>query len=311
MSGSLAFLWQSTKVGRSRYTVGTMNENYSEMFPQLELGEGIVAGDAPEGWTALRACPLLVLVGVTGVGKSTTLARMEEQGARLAALPERRTLTDRLIIPAVQAAAGEAIAPVVDRAARFGYTRRFREMYGGGMAQALTLISVAPEIACQPVLFDGLRGADEIAFALEHLPQARFVMLDAPDVVRVLRLLGRNDSFDRMASGSQAAGGGDPVTLGDLVVDEVGALFSEDEVVRLRALVGSGMVTADEVQAKVRIVLEERRNYDPAATRRLLEEAGGTRALIVETTAHDSSAVAAMIVEACRKWFGSTGTDGA
>lgn len=270
-------------------------------LPTLEVAEQVVAGRQPVGWIPLDQTRLLILVGVTGVGKSTTLARMDAQGARLVALPERRLLTDKLIIPAVQSAAGEVLAPIADRTLRFGYTRRFREWFPGGMAQALQLISVAPVLAETPLLFDGLRGEKEILWALNALPKARFVMLDAPDLVRVLRLVGRNDSFDRAAP---APGSTSAVTLGDLLHDEMGALFSEEEVAHLQGLIAEGAISADEVRAKARIVSEERRNYDPAATRRALEQAGSDRALVVDTTAHDSSAVAEMILAACNQWFG-------
>jgi hypothetical protein len=126
-------------------------------------------------------------------------------------------------------------------------------------------------------------------------------MLDAPDVVRVLRLVGRNDSFDRTTPTAAAS---TAITLGDLLVDEVGALFSEEEVAHLQALIAEGAISAEEVRAKARIVSEERRNYDPVATRRTLESAGSERALIVDTTAYDSSAVAEMILAACKQWFG-------
>ena len=48
-------------------------------------------------------------------------------------------------------------------------------------------------------IFDGLRGADEVAFALKALPLARFAVLNAPDVVRVERLLQRQDAFDQVS----------------------------------------------------------------------------------------------------------------
>lgn len=280
-----------------------MPERSEIVLPTLEIAPGVVAGAAPAGWLPLTQTNLLILVGVTGVGKSTTLARMDEQETCPHPLPERRALTDRLIIPAVQNAIGEAISPVFDRSARFGYTRRFRDFFSGGMAQALTLISVAPDLVDRPLLFDGLRGEQEVAYALRMLPRACFVMLDAPDLVRVLRLLGRNDAFDRILP---PAGGAPAVTLGDLLQDEVGALFSEEEVAQLRALVADGSLSADEVLAKVRIVSEERRNYDPAAARRLLASVTGDRALIIDTTAHDSTAVAATILSACRQWFANT-----
>lgn len=277
----------------------TMSNPTHLSLPTLELTGDICAGARPHGWIPLDQMPLLILVGVTGVGKSTTLARMHEQGARLYALPERRALTDLLIIPAVQNAEGAPRAPVTDRSERFGYTRRFRTYYPGGMAQALQLICVAPSLAGRPLLFDGLRGEEEVRHALETLPAARFVMLDAPDLVRVLRLVARRDVFDAATAPAPAAA----TTLGDLLQDEVGALFDADEVSQLQRMIAEGAVSAEEVRAKARIVSEERRNYDPAAARQLLLRAGNDRALVVDTTAHDSTAVASLILAACQRWF--------
>ena len=42
-------------------------------------------------------------------------------------LPDRRALTDRIIIPEMQEAAGEPVEPVSDRARRFAYTRDYRD----------------------------------------------------------------------------------------------------------------------------------------------------------------------------------------
>lgn len=262
------------------------------VLPNLELAPGVRAGEAPSEWLPLAECNLLVVVGLTGVGKSTTLARMEEQGARLHSLPNRRAITDSLIIGAMQTADGEAPKLVPDRSARFEYTRRFREHYPGGMAQAITLMRLAPEVAALPLLFDGLRGENEIAFALEALPRARFFMLTAPDIVRVLRLVGRADAFDTIAGipPTQA------INLGDLLFDEVGALFDETEANRLQLLIATGALSVDEVRAKVRIVSEERRNYDPGATQALLEKQPPHRALVVDTSHADSTAVASRII---------------
>jgi hypothetical protein len=123
--------------------------------------------------------PVLILVGVTGVGKSTTLAALDAAGFDYMLLPDRRQLTDDLIIARLQAEDGETIRLVTDRAERFDYTRRYRERYGGGMAHALTSLRVDSDSARQTLLFDGLRGVDEVRYAADHLPLARFLVLDA------------------------------------------------------------------------------------------------------------------------------------
>jgi hypothetical protein len=163
------------------------------------LAPALAMGTAPSArWQPLSKQPLLILVGVTGVGKSTIEAALLARRPALQPLPNRRRLTDWLIIGALQQADGATISPVVDRAERFDYTRRYRALYPGGMAHALSTLLVDTTQATQLLLFDGLRGENEIKFAAKLLPQAHFVMLDAPDLVRVQRLLRRQDAFDRL-----------------------------------------------------------------------------------------------------------------
>lgn len=258
----------------------------------IVLSTGVAAGQPPAGWLPLAHCPLLVLVGVTGVGKSTTLDALSELGVPLRPLPDRRALTDTLIIAAMQAADGLPPAPVTDRSARFAWTRRFREEYPGGMAQALTWLSLELEPAPRMLLFDGLRGENEVRFAVEGLPSARFVMLDAPDAVRVARLLGRRDAFDQVSLAPLA----DATRAGELFGEATG-LFSPDDRAALTRMVESGEVDADSLRAKVRIVAEERRSYNPIATRAALAAAGSRRALVMDTVRSSPAQVAWAIAE--------------
>lgn len=286
-------------MGRHFRSNTVMETTSVEQLPFVEIEAGVGAGrPLPAGWQALGDLPLLILVGVTGVGKSTTLEALGRQGVTLRLLPDRRALTDTLIIAAMQATAGEAPAPVADRRLRFEYTRRFRGHYAGGMAQALTWLAVQAQQGARTLLFDGLRGADEVKYALAALPGARFVLLDAPDGMRVLRLLGRGDAFDRMeVSGAGAPGGALEVLTG-----EAASLFTAAERRTLVDLVTAGTVSADDLRAKVQIVMEERRNYDPAAARRLLEAAGPERALLLDTTTEPPRQIARRIAQQLAEW---------
>lgn len=269
-------------------------------LPYLDLGPGLGAGGPiPAGWDAIAARPLLVLVGVTGVGKSTTLAHLMAGDIACSLLPDRRVLTDALIIPAMQAAAGLPSGPVNDRKLRFELTRRYRERFAGGMADALSQLCLDPARRPGLLVFDGLRGENEIAHAATALPRARFAMLDAPDAVRVQRLLGRNDAFDRMAAGAPLAG--KPARLADLDAESSG-LFSTEEEANLLGLVASGAVSAEELRAKLRIVIEERKNYSPAATRAALLAHAGERAVIIDTTLDAPPTVAERIAAQVRAW---------
>jgi hypothetical protein len=165
------------------------------------------------------------------------------------------------------------------------------------MAHALARLWVNPQRLDGLLLFDGLRGEAEVRYAAERLPQARFVVLDAPDAVRVQRLLGRNDAFDRMGGETTAPPAGDDVDahLRDfqaLGVADARHLFSPAEEQALLDLARKGDVTAAELAAKLRIVVSERRNYDPAAAIVALENMVPDRTLVVDTVVNDPVTVA-------------------
>ena len=245
----------------------------------MRLAAGINVGDRESGFAALRDVPLLVLVGVTGVGKSTTLEALKNTGLRFNALPDRREVTDAVIFK------GQT---VTDRAERFARTAAFRTAHPGGMAEALLKVSVSLE---PPLLFDGLRGLNEVTFAAEHLPLARFVALDAPDTVRVARLLGRGDAFDRLRveGRTQEAKVGTLELL--LAVEGIEAVFSGAETELLAELEGE----PGDIAAKVGIVVTERRHYDPRAANAFLRSLPGERVLYVDTTLESPENVAARI----------------
>lgn len=268
-------------------------------FVQLQPGVGIGA-PAPGGWESIADCPLLVFAGVTGVGKSTALAALAAAGLDYSLLPDRRDLTDRLIIPSVQSGRGEAQEPVRERKARFAYTRAYRELHPGGMAHALAQLQIDPGVLDGALLFDGLRGDNEVAHAAVLLPYALFVVLEAPDVVRVARLLGRNDPFDGIggerAPGAPAEGThAGALRFADIGAGEAEGHFTPEEEQALLELVRSGAVTDAALRDSLGIVLEERRSYDPAAAKAALLEAAPLRTLVVDTQRHDPAEVGALI----------------
>ena len=264
----------------------------TDSLPFMPLTTGLAAGDtAPPGWRPLTAVRLLILVGVTGVGKSTLLRELTMRDHSFTLLPDRRTLTDALIIRQMQLADGLPPTPVTDRTQRFDYTRRYRERYPGGMAAALTRLWLDSPSPAAAYVFDGLRGANEIEFAAQALPQARFLMLDAPDAVRVQRLLGRGDVFDQVQDAAPAAHD-QAVDFARLGVPEATTLFTRAEEATMLGWVARGQVTAADLTAKLKIVLEERRNYDPVATQTALRDHAPDRSLIVDTVAHSPHEVA-------------------
>ncbi|KGQ22900.1 hypothetical protein [Thermus filiformis] len=208
--------------------------------------------EAP-GLVPVQELELVVLVGLTGVGKSTLV-----QALGLPLLPDRRALVDQYVLPRYGA------RPPLPREERFRLTRRFREEFPGGVAEVLARGYAEPRPL---LLFDGLRGEAEVAYALAHLPRARFVALQAREATRLRRLLGRRDAFDRVA-------------------------LREEELLELRRLAEGvlsqkeleealGLAPLEEVLAKLKIVAEEKRNYDPEGPLRLLS--GHPRALVLDT----------------------------
>ena len=239
------------------------------------------------GWQQLQDAPLLVLVGVTGVGKSTALSALPEFGL----LPDRRDLTDAVMILPL------AGRPVQDREERFALSARYRQAHPGGMAQALGSLWAEQGRLSGGLIFDGLRGQEEVAHAAQHAPAWRFVSLHAPDVVRVRRLLGRGDRFDQVGA-APAQGGADQLRseLGGL--SGANSVFSEQELDELAALTSQGHPPED-ILAKTRIVLSERRNYDPLSARAVLARLPGWRALDLDSHALSPQQVAQHI----RAWL--------
>jgi hypothetical protein len=124
----------------------------SRAFETIDCGLG-VGHLAPLGWQHIADCRLVIVVGVTGVGKSTMLSRLGQTERAFTLLPDRRLLTDRLIIAEMQVADGLPVGEVRDRRERFKLTRRYRARRPGGMAQALSTLWLDPNEAPPPLVF--------------------------------------------------------------------------------------------------------------------------------------------------------------
>ncbi len=267
-------------------------QNSPPILEFTQLCPGIAAGNPiPSGWQSIASQPLLIIVGVTGVGKSTTLDILRSQGVDFTLLPNRRALTDRLIIAQMQASEGQQ-PHSIDRIERLSYTRRYREQYPGGMAHVLTQLWINPSQIASWSIFDGLRGENEVRYAVQALPQAKFVVLDAPDKERLLRLLHRQDPFDQLGSNSslkvqdKCLASSSVIDFASLGVPEVSSLFDAEQEQLILSLVHRGSVAVEELRAKLKIVVEERRNYDPVATIATLLQLAPERTLVIDTTTH-------------------------
>ncbi len=207
----------------------------------------------------------MFLLGLTGVGKSTAVNALQTSGVPLTLLPNRRTLTDELIIPEMQRAAGSAVKPVKDRLERFELTRHYRKTHPGGVVHALLKhLERHPYGDEETLLFDNLRAPDEARAAAETFTGARFIALDAPPLVRLLRLVGRHDDFDQVAAQIKSTS----FTEQLLAVENLNALFDAN---KLALLAAQGVPRRDILKA-VHIIVGEAQNYDMNAAAAYLHE---------------------------------------
>ena len=241
---------------------------------------------------------LLILVGVTGVGKTTTVEALRTAGLSFALLPNRRILTNKLMITWVQDHKGVSRHPVADRAERFAHTGYYRQHFPGGMAHTLARLWVNPTVMnASYMIFDGLRGENEVHHAVKLLPQARFICLQAPHFVRIQRLLERQDKFDKIRTTTFQNNTQTINELAELGVGDLGDLLTSEQEQALLTLVHAGEVSGTDLQAKLRIVLAERNNYDPAATEESLQRLAPERTIFVDTTQYGPDEVAQLILK--------------
>jgi hypothetical protein len=257
----------------------------------------------PSGFQSLTELPLLIMVGLTGVGKSTVLELLPQVGLNFTLLPNRRVITDQIIIAWLQAEAGEPVQPISDRLERFEYTARYRAKFAGGMAHALSRLVINAQETHSLLIFDGLRGLNEVQHAVNFFPLARFVVLDAPDITRLTRLLNRGDVFDI----SESASGPSLLTNQNLIaalstVPNIEGVFDEEQLRHIAKGARLAQIPANEVIQKISIIVTERRNYDSTMARIYLTRTlPSARVLVVDTAAHPAQ----VVVERMVQWLGT------
>ena len=251
---------------------------------------------APPHFQALTERPLVVMVGLTGVGKSTILKALAQRGVDYTPLPDRREITNQIIIALLQQEDGQSIQPVFDRVKRFEYTARYRAKFPGGMAHALSRIVVDPAQTRPLLVFDGLRGLNEVQHAISYFPRARFVMLDAPDMIRLNRLLKREDAFDTTTIRTSLATQNLMAAL--TAVPNIEAVFAEEQLRQIARTARATEISADAVVKKITIIVEERRNYDSSAARvHLTRTLAPKQVLVLDTSTHPVDVLARRMAE--------------
>ena len=171
----------------------------AERYPRARLTDG-------DGWHALGEHDLVMLVALTGAGKSTALAQLRRRlsGLDVDVIPTRREVADWIAIPFAQHWSGAPLAPEPDRVRRFALTRLFAGRVAGGMAAAFSWLNLADEYG-RPVLCEGIRGDVEIRHALTRFPRWRIVELALDPLTRLRRLSHRREAFDRAAGAADVS----------------------------------------------------------------------------------------------------------
>ncbi|MEB3277819.1 MAG: AAA family ATPase [Lyngbya sp.] len=267
-------------------------------FQPLSLGVGF-GSSVPKGWVSLAKQPLLIIVGLTGVGKSTVISNLTEESLDFTLLPNRRTLTDEIIIP--EMAEDERNLSYFCRVQRFNYTRLYRQKFPGGMAHVLSQLWINPQQVKTQLIFDGLRGKDEVNYAVKAFCDAKFIVLDAPNKVRLQRILKRNDAFDSVnvvgdKTQNKAVDINKLSSFAALGMSEASSVFNSTEEQEILGWVREGSVTLKELQQKLKIVVEEQQNYDAVSTRLTLEKMVPERTLVIDTTVYNPQQAASQIL---------------
>lgn len=175
------------------------------VLPQLEIP---IADKYPhiqlrptENYDPLKTHHVFMLVALTGTGKTTTMTNLKAMAGDVMSLamdiiPSRREIADWITIPTAQAILNEPIQPVRDRVQRFHYTRTFAEHVKGGQAAAFSWVQIDADYR-GVILSEGIRGDNEITFALNHCKGWHIVELALHPITRLKRLSGRNEAFDQ------------------------------------------------------------------------------------------------------------------
>jgi hypothetical protein len=159
------------------------------------------------------------------------------------------------------------------------------------MAHALGQLVVDAKRVGQRLVFDGLRGLDEVEGAANRFLRARFVVFDAPDLVRIRRLLKRADAFDSTKIQTSLAGRN--LIAGLYSVPNIEAVFNQEEMQQIARSARAAGYSVDDVVKKSSIIVEERRNYDSSAARVYLRHRlPPDQVLVVDTSVQSAQAVA-------------------
>ena len=263
-----------------------MESSFRYLQPSLGIGSS-----APAGWKKLAAFPLLIFVGVMGTGKTTAVNKMQYYKNKFQVLPDRRKLTEQLIIAPLQREDGQPVQPL-SRTERVPYIRRYKEDFPAGMAYAITQLYLNPVHCGDFILFDGLRGKKEVEYAANALPKAEFIFFDLRELVRAQRLLERSDPYDQIKT-QRASPISERLSVADIL--EIEEVFSLEDAQLLFDFVDRKKITLEQLRNILKLILLERSLYDKEETKSALLACAPERTLVIDTEIHTKEEIGSKI----------------
>ncbi len=213
---------------------------------------------------------IIFIVGLTAVGKTTSIAALKNNNYKL--LPNRRELTDLIIIPEILRDMGQELSEIKDRVERFELTAKYRQKHSGGIVYALSTYLESKK--SDNYFFDNIRGVNELA-AASKFTNSYFIFLDAPNLVRLQRLIDRNDSFDQTSS---VQNNNLLAELND--IKNASAIFNLKKIAKL----AHNAREANKIISAVKIIVSENANYDSKKTKKYLENLDNKRFIYTDTS---------------------------
>ncbi|HAC65092.1 MAG TPA: hypothetical protein DCF68_16575 [Cyanothece sp. UBA12306] len=251
----------------------------------------------PNNWQGISQYPLLILVGLTGVGKTTVTKKLLNSEFNFTLLPNRRTLADKVIFPTFT----QNEETIFCRIQRLEYTRKYQQLYSGGMAYVLSQLKVKTKLDKPILIFDGLRGKNEVIHAAKFLPNAQFLILEASNNIRLQRLINRKDKFDYINTSAQESLSdlnNKPVleSFSDLNIPQVSQLLTTTEQQEWLSIINQGKIEINVLKDKLKIILKEQQNYDIKETRNALLNIVPQRTLAVDTACYNCQQISEMVI---------------
>lgn len=258
----------------------------------IYITSNLCYGNPPSNeWISLDKSKLIIISGLTGVGKTSVIRDLLNSGGSYLLLPNRRELTDKVIIPPY---VGEKKIETLNRLERFEISRKFRADNPGGMGFVISKLYMPQEsLKDHTIIFDNLRGENEIRFGIKHFPDAFFISLYASPLVRLRRLIKRKDAFDKLNSNTLAKEiekKNFPAGFYDLITREE----FENEVYENR-------FDLDEAVEAVRIINKEHKNYNALVTNTLLENELSGNYVVLNTDSLSLKEIQKIVVKKLQK----------